>query len=313
MADNPLVSIIVRTKDRPKLLRKALRSIAVQTYRPVEVVLVNDGGCDLDDDEIRGILGDVSLNYLRLGKNTGRAHAGNVGIENARGGYTGFLDDDDEFYPDHVGTLVSFLNQSGSMVAYTAVEFVEEICEGDPAQALRLPRGTFAKQFSYDDLLIGNYIPLISLLFRGDSLKSFMFDESFELYEDWDMLIRAGEAAPFYFINKITATYNQRDNSQIAFKSPPEVIRQATLKLYEKHRTKLPLELIFSMREENDRKNAVIAGQEKCLGTLEARIHNLETVLKEKDAYMQNLHSARGWRLLTRYYQIKDRLCRLMR
>ena len=46
----PLVSIIVRTKDRPKLLKRALQSIFAQTYRPIEVVLVNDGGCDLPDD-----------------------------------------------------------------------------------------------------------------------------------------------------------------------------------------------------------------------------------------------------------------------
>ena len=48
MTTNPLVSIIVRTKDRPRLLRRALQSIAAQTYRPIEVVLVNDGGCDLE-------------------------------------------------------------------------------------------------------------------------------------------------------------------------------------------------------------------------------------------------------------------------
>ena len=71
---NPVVSIIVRTKDRPKLLKRALQSIASQTYRPIEVVLVNDGGCDLDVEELKTILGDVSLNYARLEKSTGRAH-----------------------------------------------------------------------------------------------------------------------------------------------------------------------------------------------------------------------------------------------
>lgn len=66
--ENPLVSIIVRTKDRPKLLTRALQSIAEQTYRPIEVVLVNDGGCDLDVEEIKSILGDVSLNYIKTRK-----------------------------------------------------------------------------------------------------------------------------------------------------------------------------------------------------------------------------------------------------
>ena len=82
---NPLVSVIVRTKDRPALLKRALRSIAAQTYRSVEVVLVNDGGCDLDRKELQAILGKISLNYIRLEENTGRAHAGNVGLENAKG------------------------------------------------------------------------------------------------------------------------------------------------------------------------------------------------------------------------------------
>jgi len=62
MNNNPLVSIIIRTKDRPKLLKRALQSIAEQTYRPIEVVLVNDGGCDLDINELTGILKDVALN-----------------------------------------------------------------------------------------------------------------------------------------------------------------------------------------------------------------------------------------------------------
>ncbi len=71
MSNNPLVSIVVRTKDRPKLLKRALQSIAEQTYRPMEVVLVNDGGCDLNINELTGILKDVALNYIRLETNTG--------------------------------------------------------------------------------------------------------------------------------------------------------------------------------------------------------------------------------------------------
>jgi glycosyltransferase involved in cell wall biosynthesis len=319
-SDNPLVSIIVRTKDRPELLRRSLQSIAAQTYRLLEVVLVNDGGCDLVVEEFKSILGDISLNYIPLEKNSGRAHAGNVGIENVKGEYVGFLDDDDEFYPEHVETLTSFMNQSGCKVAYTGVAFVEEIPNGDSDQVRILPKRTFARDFSYDDLLIGNYIPLISLLFRADVLKNFMFDESFELYEDWDMLIRTGEVMPFYFIKRITAVYNQRDDSQIAFKSSPEVLREATVKLYEKHRTRFPLGIVFTMREELYGKDCMIAQREERLRELEARINNLggvvddlKNVLQEKDAYIQSINATRGWRVLARYYKIKERFLRLIR
>ena len=125
-SERPLVSIITRTKDRPQLLTNAIQSIAEQTYRPIEVVLVNDGGSDLDIEEIKSVLGDVSLNSIRLEKNTGRAHAGNVGLEHAQGEYIGFLDDDDILTPDHVAKLIEALkNTEGILVAYSGVRVVD--------------------------------------------------------------------------------------------------------------------------------------------------------------------------------------------
>jgi glycosyltransferase involved in cell wall biosynthesis len=333
MNNNPLVSIIIRTKDRPVLLKMAIASIAGQTYRPIEVVLVNDGGCDLDIDELKGILGDITPNYIRLEKNSGRAHAGNVGIEYARGDYIGFLDDDDELYPDHIETLLSFMKESKYEIVYSAVDFIEKKYDANQIHFINKKKGSFAQDFSYNNLLIGNYIPLIALLFESDLLKKLMFDESFELYEDWDMLIRAGESARLHFINKTTAAYNQWCDSQIAFKSSPEKIREATLKLYEKHRVKIPVEVIFGLREESSRKDNLIAEKDNLIAekdnliaekdnliaekddyisALETRMDNLEKDLKEKNAYIHNIHSGRGWRLLTKYFKIRDRFLRMI-
>lgn len=122
----PLVTIIVRTKDRPILVETALKSIFAQTYRPIEVIVINDGGCDLDAKALKGILGDVLMNYIRLENNSGRAHAGNIGIIKAEGKYIGFLDDDDKFYPEHIETLVAFMAQGNYKVGYSAVEVVKK-------------------------------------------------------------------------------------------------------------------------------------------------------------------------------------------
>lgn len=309
---NPLISIIVRTKDRPQLVKTALRSIARQTYRPVEVVLVNDGGCELDIEDLKSILMNVSLNYVRLEQNTGRAHAGNVGIDNANGAYIGFLDDDDEYHAEHIETLVHALRQGDHPIAYTAVEFVEKTFQDDALRSTDTRKFVFSRDFSYDDLIISNFIPLMALLFRAHLLKSLKFDESFDLYEDWDMLIRAGEKTRFHFIDKITASYNQWSNSQIAFKSPQEIIRKETIKLYTKHRDKIPLDLIFDMREENAMKNKVIHKKDEYIMDLEARIEDPEKTLKDKAPYMQTIHSKGGWRLLNKYYKIRDRILRLI-
>jgi len=308
--ENPLISIIVRTKDRPQLVKTALQSIAQQTYSPIEVVLVNDGGCDLNLEDIKNALSDVVLHYIRLERNTGRAHAGNVGIENAQGEFIGFLDDDDEYHPEHIETLVTQLRQGDYPIAYTAVEFIEKTLDDDRLQSMNTRKLVFSKNFSYDDLIISNYLPLMSLLFKAKLLKSLKFDESFDLYEDWDMLIRAGEKTDFKFIDRVTAVYNQWSTSQIAFKSPQETIRKETLKIYKKHQAKMPLELIFDLREENVRKDKVIAEKDEYIATIETRLHNIEKALEEKDTYIHAIQSGRGWRLLSKYYKIRDRILR---
>ncbi|MFI5294035.1 MAG: glycosyltransferase [Thermodesulfovibrionales bacterium] len=232
-----LVSIIVRTKDRPKLLKKALQSIAAQTYRPIEVVLVNDGGCDLDVEEIRGILGDVSCNYIRLEKNTGRAHAGNVGIENAKGEFLGFLDDDDEFYPDHVETLLQFLENSDYRIAYTDADIIRS--HYDPMQKRFIPINEgvfFSEDFSPDILLFENYIPLICLLIHREIFDRVgLFDVNFEIFEDWDLLIRMSRTYPFQHIASPTAKYYQWSRDFQIAHSDPALARIKYIEVLKKH------------------------------------------------------------------------------
>jgi glycosyltransferase involved in cell wall biosynthesis len=298
---NPLVSIIVRTKDRPKLLRRALQSIAAQDYRPLEVVLVNDGGCSLEIEELKGILGDVSLNYIRLEKNTGRAHAGNVGIENVKGEYVGFLDDDDEYYPNHVVMLVSFLRKSDYEVAYTDSfmvyqEYNPETHELDNDVRKEI---AFSQDFNYDRLVFENYIPLMCLMFgRKVLVTSGGFDKDFDLYEDWDLLIRIGKKYSFYHIKEVTANYNQwsvdfqisQANRDLYF------LREAYLKVLSRHIKEITPTGIHGIISEYAHARQVLKGirsesdsQKNLLSEREARINGLTNELSEREARIDTL------------------------
>ena len=250
-----LVSIIVRTKDRPKLLMRALQSIAGQTYTYIEVVLVNDGGCDLDIKELQEILGGILLNYIRLEKNTGRSHAGNIGIKNAQGEYVGFLDDDDELYPDHVETLVSVLKLTEFQIAYADVEMIINHFSPDEKEVVTMERVTFSRDCLYPEIIMSNYRPFNSLLFRKDIFEiTGVLDEDFDLYEDWELLIRIAEKYQFFHVRKITAIYNQWSRELQINQKDIEHMKATHLKVINKHRDKISNEFILRTWQESETK-----------------------------------------------------------
>lgn len=286
----PLVSIIVRTKDRPGLLGTALQSIASQDYRPIEVVLINDGGCDLDINIATDILRNCSLKYIRFEKSQGRAAAGNAGITAAQGKYIGFLDDDDEFYPAHISTLVVSLEESGARVVYADSEFVLKEVDAEMGFVDIKERRIFSSyDFSYVDLMSSNYIPLISLLFSGEFLKqSGGFDERFNLYEDWDLLLRIGEKFPFHHIRKVTSVYNQWNTGrQIAQSAAADVINNAFVQIFRNHRHNITPEVILNLNN----KQQVLSKELKDLITkylsVESELYKRYAELRGKDAELE--------------------------
>ena len=287
MNHNPLVSIIVRTKDRPKLLKRAIQSIAGQTYRPIEVVLVNDGGCDLNIDELKGILGDIDLNYIRLEENTGRAHAGNTGIEHANGNYIGFLDDDDELYPDHLSVLTETIMRHDCKVVYSDANIVYRVGTIAVREGEKTGSKIFSsKDFSYSDLLLDNYIPLMCLLFSKDVFEYGKgFDESFDIYEDWDLLIRIAERYPFHHIKKTTADYIQWSGTQQVAHSPEFAVkaRIAHRQIINKHKDKFSADVIMEFIQ--------VARKVRLLNEngAEEYIANLEDMISQKEKELCSL------------------------
>jgi len=203
----PLVSVIVRTKDRPALLANALRSIAEQTYANIEIVVVNDGGQDVKD-VATALASGIPITYIAHQKSEGRAAAANSGLKAARGAYLNFLDDDDVFLPDHVETLISYLAASDDKVAYSNVLNVYFTGSIDSSEHRLKEELIFNFDFDPEMLLFQNYIPIMSVLFSEDIISKVEgFCDEMELFEDWDFWIRVSRYFPFHHIDKITAEY----------------------------------------------------------------------------------------------------------
>jgi len=204
----PLVSVIVRTRDRHELLAQALASLAENTYRQVEVVLVNDGGATPT------VAGDFPFPVVvvDLEKNRGRAGAANAGVQAASGAWISFLDDDDLAAPEHLGTLVGLAEAAGVRVAYTdAAVGVYELSDdgGWACVERRLP---YSRDFDGDLLRLDNYIPFNTLIFETALLREVggdggLFDDALPFFEDWEMLIRLTEHSRFHHLAKVTCEY----------------------------------------------------------------------------------------------------------
>lgn len=329
----PLVSIVVRTKDRPRLLQRALQSIAAQQHRRIETIVVNDGGCVLDLEVLKNILGDIPITYIRLEQNSGRPHAGNVGIANATGDFIGFLDDDDEYYPDHISTLLEGLaRETNCCAAYADSEIIEREYHEDGSIVRELSKGNFRSwDFSFAVMLFENFIPLNSILLRKDVFDvAAEFDESFELFEDWDFFIRASEKKPFYHIPKITSKYIQWSKTdQIAFVNLPNAM-DYYLKVLTKHWDKITPDVAYryfaakqdeigylshaisekqELKELFREKEERLKAKDLYIEQLIRQSEELKNELRAQERYFEQFQNSLGWKLLDAYRsRIKPRI-----
>jgi glycosyltransferase involved in cell wall biosynthesis len=179
--------VILPTYNRVALIGEALESVLAQTYRPVEIIVVDDGSTD-DTASVVAQFSDRAgfrVEYLRQG-NGGPSAARNVGIQYARGEYVQFLDSDDTLDPDKLALQVSFLCQAAGVIAYGPY-----YCKPSEKLADEAPWRVFADDYVHH-LLARRYIASHALLWpRAAVQQNGPWDESLWAAEDGEFLVRA--------------------------------------------------------------------------------------------------------------------------
>jgi len=105
MSSKPQVSILINNYNYARFLPEAIESALNQTYRNCEVIVVDDGSTDNSRDVLAGF--DTRIVAI-LKANGGQASAFNAGFAASRGDWVFFLDADDYFLPEKIGTLMKF-------------------------------------------------------------------------------------------------------------------------------------------------------------------------------------------------------------
>ena len=200
-----LVSIICRTIGREEL-SQALDSITIQSHSNIELVLINSAKKELDQFDISQLNAQVVNPPQKLS----RAQAANAGLDAASGNYLMFLDDDDWIASKHVETLLNALGTIGAAkVAYSST--VKTLADGS------LTDEVFENDFDPQLLMHDNYIPIHAVLFSRELLeRGCRFDESFDIYEDWDFWLQLSQHTEFIHLRQVSAYYRSGGGSDTA-------------------------------------------------------------------------------------------------
>ena len=228
------VTVVIRTKDRPQLLRQAVDSVRRGAY-PSKIIVVNDGG--RSPEEILSGASEVTL--IEHERCRGRSEAMNTGVRSATTPFITFLDDDDVYYPEHLSILTRAAQHATHRAFYTdAVSAFLDMGE-DGSYVTRKRLRMYAQDFDRNLLLFDNYIPLTTLMLRRDDfLSAGGFDPAFDLFEDWDFLIRLSKTGDFVRVPRITCEVRHFTGSESVILGAPEgsqAFRTAKLKVWKKH------------------------------------------------------------------------------
>lgn len=212
-----LISCIVTTYKRPvRILKRAIDSIVSQTYKNIELIVVNDAPEEMTlSNEISNLIKsyDVKSQYIIQKKNSGACAARNTGIEHANGKYLAFLDDDDEWFPCKLELQIETMHRSEVALVYCS--HIEVDANGNNKHVEEELAGEGIRTGEFERLLRYNFIGSTSFpLLNTEAVKNVGgFTVGLKSSQDHDLWIRIAEKYQIEYCRKPLVKYNYSEEA----------------------------------------------------------------------------------------------------
>lgn len=214
----PRVSVVIPTHNRPDTLPRALRSVLNQSYRDIEVIVVDDAS---RSDQAREVVEELSkadarLRYIRRPQCGGAAAARNTGIADARGEFLAFQDDDDEWLSEKLGRQIELMDQLGSrcvLVGGGLMRFVPE----NPQKLYSWPISAEAPWIDRRSFIEGFSAFLQTALVRRSAIDAAgLLNSDLATAEDYEWCLRLLEQGDFSTLQEtVTHSYEQSNSLSV--------------------------------------------------------------------------------------------------
>jgi glycosyltransferase involved in cell wall biosynthesis len=216
MTDDPLVSVVLPTYDRPEFLTRAVDSVATQTYDRVELVVVDDHS----PSPVGPLLEDRSptdleaVNCIRHDDNRGANAARNTGIRAASGELIGFIDDDDRWRRDKIERQVDTFRRAADDVG--AVFTDERMVNGDGdliTEMQTVPTGEFTA-----NLIEGRYFGSFSTVLVDEAVvrRAGLPDERLPAWQDLEWYFRLSAECDYEVVSEPLSISENGDRKQVS-------------------------------------------------------------------------------------------------
>jgi glycosyltransferase involved in cell wall biosynthesis len=209
------VSVLIPTYNRAYIIGEALASALNQSYRDLEIIVVDDGSSD-DTVEIVRKMRSENIRYIRHPRNRGYSAACNTAISAATGAVVGFLDSDDLWKPDYLERLTGLLashEELGGVFCDTEIVRQNQTLPSLIGLMKCFPKLLATKEKAESYVLSSREMylclleevpikPSAALLRREVLSRVGMFNEAWPSGTDWELFLRISRQYPFGYVNR---------------------------------------------------------------------------------------------------------------
>lgn len=234
------ISIIIPYYNAKKFIIETVESVINQTYKNIEIIIVDDGSNDNVEKILKDYIASKKLTLIKK-KNGGPASARNIGIKYASGDLIAFLDADDIWLPEKLEKQISLVNKHKKpIITFTRKFFLvnnKSVNENE-----KLYQGEI-----YKKLLKSNFITNSSVIIDKKIINDIgLLNESKELVgvEDYEYWLRASKKYNFYFVDEPLVKYRTH-NDQLTKRTKSNIL--TSLLLNELKNNLFPKNIIFNI------------------------------------------------------------------
>lgn len=208
---NDFVSVVMPVYNSAKYVFESITSVLNQSYKNIELIIINDGSTDDSDYIIKKFRTEPKIKYIYQ-DNKGPSATRNCGILSSKGNYIAFLDSDDVWLEDKLERQLQKIKQDGADIIYSD-RFNIDI----DGNIISRKKPLFYSGNIIEALYIDNFICLSSSLLRKDVFKKVgLFNESLHMSEDYEFWLRAALQCTFCFVDEALVKYRIHPNQSSA-------------------------------------------------------------------------------------------------